>query len=348
MPNRILKESICESRDLSSCSFFAQDLYKRLITYADDYGRFNADPEIMIARLYPRELNTVSVDDVMDALIELSGVGKVGFYTSSPRRDVYGAFPHWADHQRVRDSKKKNPDPTDTAVNDWYYRRFIPIDMKVAIIERDNFSCKICGKKITNITDAKRFVKMGTGLFHIDHIVPCNQGGRATMENLRLTCPKCNQSRKKTFCFDEIVRFAECGGNDTQVAASCRELPPESNPIQSKKESESESNAHARDLFREWYEKYPRKIDPTKARKAWDKLKVDEPLFEKIMLGLDKWIASWDDPQFIPHPTTWLNNRRWESEPPKPKKQNAALRYEQSAISQKDFDALCVDLGGIE
>lgn len=128
-----------------------------------------------------------------------------------------------------------------------------------------------------------------------------------------------------------------------QVAASCRELPPES---ESKKESESEyeSNAHARDLFREWYEKYPRKIDPTKARKAWDKLKVDEPLFEKIMLGLDKWIASWDDPQFIPHPTTWLNNRRWEAEPPKQKKQNAALWYEQTAISEDDFNALVVNL----
>lgn len=134
--------------------------------------------------------------------------------------------------------------------------------------------------------------------------------------------------------------------NSPQVAASCRELPPESNPIQSKKESESESYAHARDLFREWYDKYPRKIDPTKARKAWDKLKVDEPLFEKIMRGLDKWISAWDDPQFIPHPTTWLDNRRWEAEPPKQKK-NAALKYKQSAISQSDFDALVVDLGEV-
>ena len=57
MPNRILKESICESKGLSECTIFARDLYARLITYADDYGRFNADTQIMLARLYPREMD---------------------------------------------------------------------------------------------------------------------------------------------------------------------------------------------------------------------------------------------------------------------------------------------------
>ena len=70
MPNRILKESINESKPLSEVSFFAEDLYKRLITYADDYGRFNADYQIMRARLYPRELQIVSENDIEDALIE--------------------------------------------------------------------------------------------------------------------------------------------------------------------------------------------------------------------------------------------------------------------------------------
>ena len=68
MPNRILKESICESRKLSDVSFFAEDLYKRLITYADDYGRFNADYQIILARLYPREMEIVSIDDIDDAM----------------------------------------------------------------------------------------------------------------------------------------------------------------------------------------------------------------------------------------------------------------------------------------
>ena len=231
MPNRIIKDSINESRGLSSCTFFAQDLYKRLITYADDYGRFNADPEIMLARLYPRDLATVTLCDINDALIELSGVGKIAFYTSEPRREVFACFPNWNDHQRIRDSKHKMPDPTDTTVNDWYYRRFIPLDMKIAIIERDGFKCKICGKPIAQCDDARRIAKMGTGLYHIDHVVPCQQGGRATLENLRLTCAKCNQSRQKFFTVDEIVQFSESRADSPQVAASCGLI--QSNPIQS-------------------------------------------------------------------------------------------------------------------
>ena len=244
MPNRIIKESINESRDLTSCTFFAQDLYKRLITYADDYGRFNADPQIMIARLYPRELAVVSLDDLIDALVELTGTGKIGFYTSKTRKEVYGAFPKWGDHQRIRDSKKKSPEPEDTTVNDWYLRRFIPNDMKTQIVERDKFKCKICGKHIAEVEDAKRLVKMGTGMFHIDHIVPCSQGGRATMENLRLTCSKCNLSRKRAFSYDEILNFSAETVTTPQVAAGCGEVRP--NPIHSESESESNPNPKTR------------------------------------------------------------------------------------------------------
>ena len=129
-------------------------------------------------------------------------------------------------------------------------------------------------------------------------------------------------------------------GESRQSTVSHGEIPLESNPIQSKKESES-NNAR----FGEWYEEYPRKIDPKRAKAAWDKLKVDETLFAAIMDGLRKWKRAWDDPKFVPYPATWLNNRRWEAEPPKGKR-NAALNYEQKAISKSDFDALVVDLGG--
>ena len=107
------------------------------------------------------------------------------------------------------------------------------------------------------------------------------------------------------------------------------------NPIQSEYELR----------FTEFYQEYPRKIDPKRAKAAWDKLKVDETLFTAIMDGLRKWKRAWDDPKFVPYPATWLNNRRWEAEPPKGKR-NAALNYEQKAISKSDFDALVVDLGG--
>lgn len=244
MPNRILKESICESKGLSDVSFFAGDLFKRLITYADDYGRFNADFQILLARLYPREIQIVTVDDIEDALTELVGAGKICFYTSSARNEIYGCFPKWNDHQRIRDSKAKTPEPDDTTVNDYYLRRHIPVSLKESVIERDGYKCQECGKYIcSGSMNAKRLIKMGSGLFHIDHIVPVVQGGRATLENLRLLCPKCNLTRRKHFTFDEIVAFS---GELPQSAASCGELPQsaaiiQSNPIQSNPNPNTES-----------------------------------------------------------------------------------------------------------
>jgi 5-methylcytosine-specific restriction endonuclease McrA len=195
-------------------------------------------------------MDCVTQADVIEALTELAGVRKIAFYTSSARKTVYGCFPNWAEHQRVRDSKQKCPDPDDTTVNDWYLQRFIPLDLKVEIIERDGFKCQSCGKFITSDRDAKRLAKHGNGMYHIDHIVPVGQGGRASKENLRLTCSACNLKRKKCFSFREILEFAKNGDgcdNSPQVAASCRELRPESNPNPIQSESISESNTDSGD-----------------------------------------------------------------------------------------------------
>lgn len=246
MPNRVIKETINESLGLSECTVFADDLYKRLITYADDYGRFNSDTTIMRARLYPREYECITEEDIINGLAELAGVGKIEFYTAThfnqgkQSKGVYGVFPNWSVHQRIRDSKAKCPDPDDTDINDWYLRRFVPLDMKAEIIERDGFKCKICGKFLTSCRDPKRFAKLGNGLYHIDHIVPLLQGGRATLENLRLTCPECNLKRKKRFTFRELLEEGL-----RQVAAGCGESRPESNPNPIQSESESNPKVFA-------------------------------------------------------------------------------------------------------
>jgi len=112
--------------------------------------------------------------------------------------------------------------------------------------------------------------------------------------------------------------------------------------------------------FKDFWTLYPRKVDKQDAAKAWKKLNPDEALFQSIIEGLRKWCKYWDlrkEPEFIPHPSRWINARRWESEPPEqafrsvmndePKrKKNPALRYEQKPISKEDFDALTVDLTG--
>ena len=72
--------------------------------------------------------------------------------------------------------------------------------------------------------------------------------------------------------------------------------------------------------FQSFWQAYPRKVGKLAAKKAWDKaLREDAP--EAIISGLDAQLPTLrsTDKQFIPHPSTWLNQGRWmdevESEP---------------------------------
>ncbi|MFK9098283.1 Pyocin large subunit-like protein [Pseudomonas guariconensis] len=76
------------------------------------------------------------------------------------------------------------------------------------------------------------------------------------------------------------------------------------------------------DLFAQFWKLYPRKVGKANAEKAWSKLKVDACLFERMASALAAWAVSpdWtkDGGQFIPHPATWLNGKRWDDELPAP------------------------------
>jgi hypothetical protein len=69
-------------------------------------------------------------------------------------------------------------------------------------------------------------------------------------------------------------------------------------------------------LFARFWEAYPRKTAKSNAIQAFHKLKPDEALVNTMLAAIEKQKASaqWSDPQFIPHPATWLNGRRWEDE----------------------------------
>ena len=63
--------------------------------------------------------------------------------------------------------------------------------------------------------------------------------------------------------------------------------------------------------FETFYSSYPKKVAKPNARKAWDKNKCN---LEQVLPALEKHKKTWNDPQFIPHPATWLNQRRWEDD----------------------------------
>lgn len=71
--------------------------------------------------------------------------------------------------------------------------------------------------------------------------------------------------------------------------------------------------------FDSFWKLYPRKTAKAEAQKAWAKLNPDYSLLAEIATGLTAHIvcADWvkDDGNFIPHGSTWINQRRWEDSP---------------------------------
>lgn len=67
--------------------------------------------------------------------------------------------------------------------------------------------------------------------------------------------------------------------------------------------------------FDDFWNAYPRKAAKPRAEKAWKRLHLDINGIDALMAGLDrcKQLGEWQrDIKYVPHPATWLNDRRWE------------------------------------
>lgn len=152
------------------------------------------------------------------------------------------------------------------------------------------------------------------------------------------------------------------GGKQTQANAS-KEKAEEANQAiasnknenQNKKENKNQNKEHEETRAREektppgfdrFWESYPRKTAKQEAIKAFEKLKPDAMLIETMVKAIErqKQSAQWqeDGGRYIPHPATWINQRRWEDVlpakgPEKLKVVNAA-KYDQREYHESDFE----------
>lgn len=72
MPSRIVREGINSSARVDSLSCDAELFYRRLINVVDDYGRFEADPILLISRAFPRRATKISTAKIEVWLKECS------------------------------------------------------------------------------------------------------------------------------------------------------------------------------------------------------------------------------------------------------------------------------------
>lgn len=113
MPNRIIKESICTSDSMDSLSWFEEVFFYRLVVNCDDYGRMDARPAILRARLFP--LKTVTDKQMEQALQSLRSAGIVDLYSVDGK--PYLQMRTWEKHQQIRSKKSKFPSPDDALLS---------------------------------------------------------------------------------------------------------------------------------------------------------------------------------------------------------------------------------------
>lgn len=97
--------------------------------------------------------------------------------------------------------------------------------------------------------------------------------------------------------------------------------------------------------FALFWSEYPRHEAKQVALKAFEKINPDDGLLETMIASIRRFKESsqWneDGGKYIPHPATWLNQHRWEDEPPKdqgykPKKAVTENQYDQRPNDEPD------------
>lgn len=81
MPTRIIRDGILTSERVNALSGNAELFYRRLMSVADDHGRFSANLMLLRASCYPLKLDSVKEDSIKKHLAECVAAGLILPYT---------------------------------------------------------------------------------------------------------------------------------------------------------------------------------------------------------------------------------------------------------------------------
>lgn len=130
----------------------------------------------------------------------------------------------------------------------------------------------------------------------------------------------------------EVVNYAKYQGLDNYKSnienAERTEKEQQENGNETAREQRQNNNKNVKNgknvknkdicAFEKFWTVYPKKRSKGQAEKAWDKIKPDEQLQNRITQSLEQAKTSddWtkDGGKYIPYPATWLNAKGWEDE----------------------------------
>lgn len=122
--------------------------------------------------------------------------------------------------------------------------------------------------------------------------------------------PRSKESKCPSYKADAIQLYTDvCNGNTN--------LPETETETETKTVTETETvNRNCVDDFDRFWDAYPKKVGKVDAKKAWVK---NKPPIDDVLIALlwqsksDQWLK--DGGQYIPNPSTYINQGRWHDEP---------------------------------
>ena len=79
--------------------------------------------------------------------------------------------------------------------------KYINLKLRQKILERDNYTCQLCGHKAKERYSDGELVRL-----EVDHILPLHQKGRTVEENLWTLCSRCNAGKKSLLAYPETLK----------------------------------------------------------------------------------------------------------------------------------------------
>ncbi len=160
-----------------------------------------------------------------------------------------------------------------------------------------------------------------TELQRLGWLIKQGVGGRGLKTTYTITIPETVLISETVTESETVLKYETVSESET-VAESVSKTVSTSGTLLYKKEVNTEGrvseSSAASNGFAEFWQQYPKKVAKPDALKAWGKIKPSGKLQADLMAGLaiqkasDQWRKNGGE--FIPHPSSWLNKRRWEDE----------------------------------
>ena len=209
MPNRIVREAILSSEKMALLGWPEEVFFRRLMSIVDDYGRYEANPQLLRARCYPLQTDAVRVTDITRWMAACQTAGVILCYAVLGKQ--YVQVINFGQQQRT-DSKYPEPISVDIKCSQEIADAHLVVSVSVSedVVEDDKKRSRattpdgvseIVWKDFLQIRKAKKAPMNDTALMGIQR--EAGKAGLTLQRAIEISCERGWQSFKADWVADD-------------------------------------------------------------------------------------------------------------------------------------------------